>query len=118
MVSVVPPSATEAKKIINKSLVKYIYIGRPSNEERYGTLPRIQINDAFQPVENVGEYVIMERESMIEADKDKMIVSIKADKDVNMGLISDIKQELRRANALRINYSASPGSEEAVFSNF
>ena len=118
IVRVRPPSATEVQKMEKKSLVSYIYVGKPRNEARFGTITRIQLNDAFQPVENIGEFISKEREGMVESDRNRMIVSIKADKDVEMGVITDIKQELRKAEALKINYSAAQGSQEAVFNNF
>lgn len=118
IVRIRPPSATEVQKLEKKSAVSYIYVGKPMNENRYGTMTRIQLNDAFQPVENIGEFISKEREGMAESDKNRMIVSIKADRDAEMGIITDIKQELRRANALRINYSASQGTQESVFGNF
>lgn len=118
IVRVRPPAATEVQKLEKKSLVSYIYVGKPRNEVRFGTVTRIQINDAFQPVENIGEFVSKEREGMAESERNKMIVSIKADKDVEMGIISDIKQELRKAEALKINYSAAQGTQDAVFNNF
>ena len=34
-----------------------------------------------------------------------MTTSIKADQDTKMGIVTDVKQELRKANALKINYS-------------
>jgi biopolymer transport protein ExbD len=44
---------------------------------------------------------------MSEEDQQHMTVSIRADRDVPMGIIADVKQELQKAFALRINYSAS-----------
>ncbi len=38
----------------------------------------------------------------------QLIVSLRVDKGADMGIITDIQQELRKANALRINYSALP----------
>ena len=35
-------------------------------------------------------------------------ISLKADKNVDMGIVSDVHQELRQANALRLVYSAIP----------
>ncbi|MDX5320348.1 MAG: biopolymer transporter ExbD, partial [Bacteroidota bacterium] len=65
----------------------------------------IQLNDAFYTKEDVRLFVETEREKMAEMDKGKMIISIKADRDVKMGIITDVKQELRKANALKLNYS-------------
>jgi hypothetical protein len=44
---------------------------------------------------------------MAEEDQGKMTVSIKADKETKMNVITDIKQELRRSYALRISYAAT-----------
>ena len=43
---------------------------------------------------------------MSEADRQLMQVSIKADEDVRMGIVTDVKQELRRCSALKIMYAA------------
>lgn len=118
MVSIRPPTASEARKLEKKSLITYINVGTPRNVDKYGTMARVQINDAFQPVENTGELISSEREGLAESEKDKMIVAIRADREVEMGIITDIKQELRKANALKISYNSRQGSPEAVFNNF
>ena len=40
-------------------------------------------------------------------DAATVAVSIKADKETRMGIIADIKQELRKAYALKISYAAT-----------
>ncbi len=103
------PQATELTKLEQKSLVRYIYVGTPTEEFRkqYGAETRIQLDDAFAEVGEIENYIVNERSAMAESDQGRMIVSIKADKDTRMGVISDIKQALRRAYALRISYSAT-----------
>ena len=103
------PQATELTKLENKSLVRYIYVGTPTAEFRkqYGAETRIQLNDQFAEVKEIGEYIVNERSSMKESDQGLMTVSIKADKETRMGVIADIKQELRRAYALKISYAAT-----------
>jgi biopolymer transport protein ExbD len=106
-----PPSATEITKLEKKSLVSYIYIGQPVKQlqAKLGTAPRIQLNDKYVRTENVaeiGQFVASERENLNEADRSFMTVCIKADKNTRMGIITDVKQELRRANALKISYAA------------
>lgn len=105
------PSATEIKKLERKSLVTYIYVGKPKAEyiPQVGSEPRIQLEDAFARVKDVQQHVITAREEINEAERPLMTVSIKSDKDVEMGLITDIKQELRKANTLKINYSTRKG---------
>lgn len=107
-VKVSPPSATELQKLENKSLVRYVYVGEPMQEyrEQYGSATRIQLNDQFADVSEIESFITMERSAMKEEDQNVMTVSIKADKDTKMGIITDIKQALRRAYALKINYQA------------
>lgn len=107
-VKVSPPSATELQKLENKSLVRYVYVGEPMKEyrEQFGSATRIQLNDQFADVSEIETFITMERSAMKEEDQNVMTVSIKADKDTKMGIITDIKQALRRAYALKINYQA------------
>ncbi len=103
------PSGTELEKLERKSLVSNIYIGKPTREFRakLGSQSRIQLNDKFADVVNIREYVQDERESLAERDKPYMKISIKGDKDTAMGIITDVKMELRKAWALSIVYSAA-----------
>ena len=36
-----------------------------------------------------------------------MTICLKADEATKMGIVTDVKQELRRANALKLSYAAS-----------
>ena len=103
------PQATELTKMEKKSLVRYIYVGTPTEEFRkqYGAETRIQLDDAFAEVGEIEEYIVNERSAMREDEQGKMTVSIKADKDTRMGIIGDIKQALRRSYALKISYAAT-----------
>ena len=108
-VSIQNPQATELTKLEKKSLVRYIYVGTPTAEFRkqYGAETRIQLDDAFADAKEIGDFIINERSSMKESDQGLMTVSIKADKETKMGIIAEIKQELRRAYALKISYAAT-----------
>lgn len=101
------PKATEVNKLERKSLVSYIYIGKPiaALQGTFGTEPRIQLNDAFATKEDIISFVEVERENTDEAERPLMTFSLKVDKDATMGIVTDVKQELRKANALKINYS-------------
>ncbi len=103
------PQATELTKMENKSLVRYIYIGTPTEEFRkqYGHETRIQLNDQFAEVNEIEDYIVNERSAMAEQDQGLMTVSIKADKETRMGVIADVKQALRRAYALKISYAST-----------
>ena len=108
MVEFKVPKGTEIEKMTKKSLVSYIYVGKPTRELRakVGNGTQIQLNDKFASLYEVQDYVYQEREAMKEIDKPFMKVSLKVDRDTRMGIVTDIKQELRKAWALNINYSA------------
>jgi len=110
LVGVLKPKATEIQKIERKDLTTYIYVGTPNNTESYGSEPRVQLDDQLGLVSDVQAFVILKREEINEKERPKFMVSIKADVNVKMGLISDIKQELRKAQALKVMYSSSPAS--------
>ena len=102
------PAATELEKLEKKSLVTFIYVGRPTQDlrKKMGSESRIQLNDKFADVAEIQDYITQERSSMKESDQPFMTVSLKIDKDTKMGIVTDIKQALRQAYALKINYSA------------
>ena len=114
------PTATEMQKLERKTLVTYMYVGPPKEkyQGKFGSEAKIQLNDSFAQLDDIQPWVVIEREKINEAEQNQMTVSIKADKKTKMGLIGDIKLELRKAQALKINYSANPaGSKELLYSS-
>ena len=107
-VRVSPPMATEVQKLENKSLTRYVYVGKPMAQytKAFGSETRIQLGDAFADINELQDFIVSERSAMNENDQNLLTVSIKADHDVKMGTITDIKQALRKAQALKISYSA------------
>ncbi len=107
------PEATQLQKLEKKTLVRYVYIGEPNKEfqKRYGKETRIQLDDAFAEVSEIQMFVENERGAMKEDEQGLLTISIKADKDTKMGIITDVKQALRRAQALKINYAAVQRTE-------
>lgn len=102
------PAATEVAKLEKKSLTSFIYIGTPNREFQaiYGTDARIQLNDSFRTLEDIRDFISSEREKLDEADRGFMTVALKIDEDARMGMVTDVKQELRKASALKISYIA------------
>lgn len=113
MVKVTVPEATELSKLEKKSLVSYIYVGTPHQQYQkvFGSEPRIQLNDQFAKVADIPDYITAEREARDEAEVPFMITSLKVDEFTKMGIVTDIKQELRKASALHINYSSRKKAE-------
>lgn len=108
MVDVSVPDATELSKLEKKSLVSYIYVGEPKAAYRnvYGSEPRIQLNDQFAQTSDIIDFIAAEREARDENERNQLITSLKVDQYAKMGIVTDIKQELRKCSALHINYSA------------
>ncbi len=102
------PDARTVTKLEKKSLVSNIYIGRPKAEfvGMYGSEPRIQLNDKFATLNDITSFVIAEQEARSEEDRNSITNNLKVDMDTKMGIVTDLKQELRRANSLRVSYAA------------
>ena len=105
------PAADQVQKLDKKDRVIYIYAGKPSSryQNKYGDQPKIQLNDKISVVSDVGAYVLAERATKREELQNVLTTALKVDGETNMGLISDIKQELRKVNALKINYTTRIG---------
>ncbi len=116
-VQVKNPKATEVKKLENKSSISYIYVGPPIQKykAKYGNEAIIQLNDVFAKVRDIGPYVNAERMSMDASNRAKMTTALRIDKGTKMGIVTDIKQELRRAKALKITYTADKVSQKDFF---
>ncbi len=108
-VSISKPLATETEKLEKKALVDYINVGPPI-DKRFGTEPKIQLDDSFAEIADIQLWIKDNREARDEAEKPLITTSLKVDRDTKMGVVTDIKQELREAQALKINYSVNKGS--------
>lgn len=102
------PQGTELTRLTKKTAVSSIYIGRPSRDMQSvaGNGTRIQLNDKYASLSDVVDYMSAEKNRMSPEDQQLMTVSIKADRNTNMGIITDVKQALRQAKTLRVSYSA------------
>jgi biopolymer transport protein ExbD len=87
------PEAEAIEKIENKRLISYIWVGKDG---------RMQINDSIVRLDDVQQIMYAKRQEI-----PNIIVSLRIDKNTDMGLVTDLQQELRKAYCLRINYSAN-----------
>ena len=108
MVKVSTPFATQLTKLEDKSLVNYLYIGRPVEKYKatYGTKPRLQLSDKFANINEIPIFLERFRVKIQEGQRTKITTSLRVDGQVTMGIVQDVKTELRKANQLKINYSA------------
>lgn len=102
------PQGKELARLTKKSAVTYVYVGVPvSAKSSLGDSVCVQLNDKVVDVADITDYVSAEKNRMSAEDKELMTVSVKADRNTKMGVITDVKQALRQAKVLRINYSAT-----------
>lgn len=114
-INLTQPEATEIDKLENKALVDYIYIGTPMNTNMFGSVAKIQLEDDFATVEDIQDYIILKRGERSEAEQGLVTVSLKVDKETEMGVVTDVKQELRKVQALKINYSTQEKMDKTKF---
>jgi biopolymer transport protein ExbD len=100
------PAATQLQKLQKKTLISYVFIGKPKNTALYGVEPRVQANDALLQPADIQQWVNQERDMLPESDRGLITISIKADREVKMGPISDVQFELREADARRVLYAS------------
>ena len=102
------PTATELSRLYNKSSVQYIYIGRPVNRlgQVDGKETVVQLNDHLTSIPEIRNYLVRLSAALPPEQRRQLSVSIKADRHVDMGTIMDLKQALREANVLNVNFTA------------
>lgn len=112
LVENVLPKADQVEKL-RKDRSVFIYAGRPSHRyaDKYGSEPKIQIGDKYTEVSNLKFALTEARQGLRPELQDKIMVALKVDEKTNTGLVTDIKEELRDLNMLKIIYITSPGSE-------
>lgn len=100
------PAGTELTRLTKRSATSYIYVGTPMQPLADGG-SEIQLNDKIVTPQEIEVYMSREKKGFDNEDKEQMQVSIKADRKTKMGIITDIKQALRKANVLQITYSGT-----------
>ena len=102
------PQGTEVTKASNKFSTINIYIGR----NNYGDT-QIQVNDRMCSLEQVGALVQDFKANLSEESQENLIINLRADRNTDMGIVNDLKKELRNVGALTIRYSAAEKSPSA-----
>lgn len=97
------PNAQSMTKVEKKFLIKELYIGFPK-DAKLGISPRISSGDKIITLNQIGQWVLEQKSDLDEVYKDQMIVMLKADEKVDMGLIGDVQMELRKSNARKVLY--------------
>lgn len=95
------PDGRELAKLAHRSSVVHIYIGKPQNGA--GGY-RIQLENRYVGIDELVDRIAQLKASMQPDDSRQLMIAVSADKDVDMQTVMDVKQALRRANALRITF--------------
>ncbi len=95
-IQVILPSARKIEKIQGKRDVAYLWVSKEG---------QISIDDRFIDLRDVSKMMYQKR---IDPMHPLKMISMKIDQGTKMGLVTDIHEELREADALNINYSAKP----------
>lgn len=106
------PTADQVQKLDKKDPVVYIYAGKPlpRYQDKFGSNAKIQVNDKFADVSEIAPFILQYRDGLREEQRDIFITALKVDSETNMGLIGDVKEELRDVNALKLTYITKEGS--------
>ncbi len=112
-VEVIVPNASELTKLEKKSLVNHIYVGKPKKQfaAAYGTSPRIQLGDKISDIKDIPLFLEQHRSKVPEKQRPAIKTSLRVDGDVTMGILADLKTQLRKSGQLLVNYSAKPKAE-------
>jgi biopolymer transport protein ExbD len=112
MVKQVLPRATQLSKLQKKSLVSHIYIGKPKVTSKYGSEPKIQVDDVLIEPKDIVLWVQRKKDELDEVERDQITISLKIDNEAKMGIVSDVQQQLREANARKIMYATPERIDE------
>ena len=106
------PEAKELTQLDKKDRVIEIFVGKPSVKyvSVFGDEPKIQLNEKLATLDDVGPYVLSQLAKKPVEIRSLVTVSLKIDENVNVGVVSDIKEELQKINLLKVNYAASQGN--------
>ncbi|WP_258101189.1 ExbD/TolR family protein [Marinoscillum pacificum] len=106
-VKLTTPKAEAMTKVNRKELIREIIIGKPINRE-VGDQEVISVDNRVIKKEQLTQWVMEQKETLPENLKDQMIIVIKADEYVKMGLVDDVQEELKKANARKVVYRTTP----------
>ena len=103
------PAGKEVKKLTGHPAIINIYIGRQGDRETRSldNTWLVQLNGDLVSPSEIPARINAIRSKLSPENAERLTVSFRADRHAPMGLVSDVKQALQQAYALKINYSAT-----------
>jgi biopolymer transport protein ExbD len=105
-VQVVVPKAHEITEL-DKSITTNVWVGQLQGLSE-GAALSVQFNDDIIGVDQIGDKI---NERMVEkgyGSANQMLVNLRVHETATVGKVTELKQELRKAEALNISYAAKP----------
>ena len=95
------PTGRELTQPSNKRVITNLYVSTDPQGN-----PLIQIGNDLLPLSQVAPTITAMRQKLSDDEACLFTVNIKADRHTPMGVISDVKHELRKSGALNVRYNA------------
>ncbi|MBR5084789.1 MAG: biopolymer transporter ExbD [Prevotella sp.] len=108
------PQGTQLAKLVKNSSTIYVFVGKavPGIKTSSTDSVVVQVNDKIVAIPEMADYLAAEREKMSPEEQEQLTVSVKIDRDVPMGVVTDVKMALRKAGTLKVHYAASKRKEK------
>lgn len=92
------PEGQQLTKMVDRSSIIHVYVDADGN---------VQIENSLVSMENIPAVVNGYRNKMQNESRSELQVSFKADRNTKMGVITEVKTQLRKIGSLKVNYSAT-----------
>ncbi|MFT7589189.1 MAG: biopolymer transport protein ExbD [Limisphaerales bacterium] len=103
------PNTTKIERLVKKDQLAYIYIGAPlAQDDDLSHSPVLQLDDQIASVDEVTDFIRNKIAPNTALALSQLIVAINCDKIADIGLLIEVKTELRKAGALKISYINIP----------
>ena len=99
------PAISELQKLEEKSLITYVMVGYKQGSPDHSDI-LIQLNSELVTLDELPLQLELAKEKVPLENQHKRVAVLKIDKNVPMGLVLDIKQQLRQSGLLTLHYSA------------
>lgn len=101
------PKAESTKKIDESMERVDLYIGYPMDKATYGSEPVVQAGSDFVSPQEVKFYISKVLGGLPEGKNspNNLLIYINGDEEVGMGVVTDVKQELRKIGVRNVNYA-------------
>ena len=103
------PQGTQLAKLVKNTSTIYVFVGKAAPGTKTSSCDSVivQVNDKIVAIPEMVDYLEAECEKMSPEEQEQLTVSVKIDRDVPMGIVTDVKMALRKAGTLKVHYAAS-----------